>query len=248
MLRFLIALLLLCIPSFASSIQDHSNSKPWKRIYFTTFPRSGNHWTRYLIEEASGISTSSIHQDVIPPHLSQLFPWGGYCPDHGYEGNRRYPKKNDTVLLKTHLYADQHHKKSIGAIRIVRHPVDCIYSYYVLVSKRNHECIQELVPRDFLIYALNRWNDWHNYWDSKPNVTTFRYEDMLEAPFPILKSIMTICNYVHLDEDIVRAITKYPPNGYVLKHLNHFTEDDLQLIELKLGTLMKKYNYEINSK
>lgn len=247
MLKFFLLLhVLICIPSFAlPSNQDDSSSKQWKRVYLTTFPRSGNHWTRYLIEEASGIATSSLYQDKRPPHLNQIFPWNGYCPDHGYEGNRRYPNINDIVLLKTHFYPDPHHKKFIAAIRIVRHPVDSIYSHYVLVSERAHEVVQEYVPRDFLLNELNRWKDWHNYWDSKPNVTTFRYEDMLDAPYPILKSMMTICNYAHTDEDILRAIIKYPPTGYLLKHLHHFTEDDLQLVEEKLGPLMRKYFYEI---
>ena len=31
----------------------HAND--WKRVYLASFPRSGNHWTRFLIEEATGI-------------------------------------------------------------------------------------------------------------------------------------------------------------------------------------------------
>lgn len=100
-------ILLLCLFSCLLTPMDATRStslvprftQDWRRAYLATYPRSGNHWTRYLIEEASGIATSSIYVDRIPQHLKRKFPWGGYCPHRGYEGNRRYPKKSDIDLV-----------------------------------------------------------------------------------------------------------------------------------------------------
>jgi len=74
----------------------------WNKVYLASFPRSGNHWVRFLVEEATHIATSSVYRDKDFLHLPEKFPWDGYCTDHGYNGLCRYPTKEDPVLLKTH--------------------------------------------------------------------------------------------------------------------------------------------------
>src|SRR5690348_10906431 len=78
-----------------------------KRVYLATYPRSGNHWVRYLIEEITHIATSSVYcdGDADKSHLGKPFPWGGYCPKYGYEGKCRYPTPDDIVVVKTHFPA-----------------------------------------------------------------------------------------------------------------------------------------------
>lgn len=253
MVKHTLILLLLC--SGLQAIQKHTPKNDvnvfyglmnewnvdWKRVYLATFPRSGNHWVRYLIEEASGIATSSIYLDQVPPHMPINFPWNGYCPKLGYEGNRRYPTKIDTVVIKTHSFKNTDHQNYIAAIRIIRNPIDSIYSNFALNKQKN----EKNISRDFLLSSIQEWKKFQTYWDSQPNVITFRYEDLLEDPFSILKSILQLCNYTCDDKDILRAITKYPPKGDALKHINHYTQDDLRLINEKLNFYMRKYSYEI---
>src|SRR5437868_3632292 len=74
----------------------------WNVVYLASFPRSGNHWVRFLVEEATHIATSSVYRDQDFPHLKNIFPWGGYSTDQGYDGHCRYPTNDDPVLLKTH--------------------------------------------------------------------------------------------------------------------------------------------------
>ena len=105
-----------------------SEAEKWQRIYLTTPCRSGNHWMRYLVEEAAHIATGAVYRDKTPLHMDKIFPWGGYCCKHGYEGLCRYPNKSDIVLIKTH-YPDCPETPFDRlpykwAIRIVRHPVD----------------------------------------------------------------------------------------------------------------------------
>lgn len=71
-------------------------------VYLATYPRSGNHWMRYLIEEATGIATGADHIDPDPPHNPKRYPWGGFCPDGGYSKTRRYPEKDEIYVVKTH--------------------------------------------------------------------------------------------------------------------------------------------------
>ncbi len=105
----------------------------WNKVYLVSFPRSGNHWVRFLVEEATHIATSSVYRDSDFPHLQNIFPWGGYCTDHGYDGLCRYPTKEDPVLLKTHYpffskIVDPNRKY---AICLIRHPIDVFWSFYV---------------------------------------------------------------------------------------------------------------------
>jgi hypothetical protein len=57
--------------------------------------------------------------------------------------------------------------------------------------------------------------------------------------------ILTHLGYEVTADDVERAVAKYPPTGGTLKHLTHFTDKDLALIEALLGDLLKTYNYEI---
>ena len=77
----------------------------WNTVYLASFPRSGNRWVRFLVEEAVHIATSSVYsvyKDGDYLHLQEILPWDGFCTNHGYNGACRYPSKDDPVLLKTH--------------------------------------------------------------------------------------------------------------------------------------------------
>lgn len=234
----------------------------WRRVYFASYPRSGNHWIRYLVEEASGIATSSVYCDPDPtetPHMKKVFPWGGYCCNHGYEGNRRYPKKSELIFLKTHFPGQENkgQRKSESltfkettfdrrpyevAIRLVRHPIDSFYSRYIRVPQGP---VQDTVPT-YRVKIFNKgWFNFHKYWNKKPNVITFRYEDFLENPFVELKKLLEILEYEVTDEDILRAVNKYPPEGNMLKNRDKFTAGDLKLMEKELEPYLTQFNYKI---
>lgn len=216
----------------------------WKRVYLATYPRSGNHWMRYLIEEVTHIATGSTYRDTDPQHLERYFPWGGYSADHGYVGNCRYPTKKDIVVIKTHfpaMGAGTDILKYQKIIRIVRHPVDSIYSHFVF-KKDN---IPEKIPREDLASIVNNWKKYQKYWNKQENVYTFRYEDLLKNPTPVLKQVLKTIGYRFTNEDILRAVQKHPPIGYELKHLKYFTESDLAYIKKELGVLMDQFGYQI---
>ncbi len=213
-----------------------------KRVYLATYPRSGSHWSRSLIEEATGMATSSVYPDRTPQHLSTIFPWGGYCP----EGLAFYPLHGETVVVKTHYPALQEVKFDKlpyrRAVRIVRHPVDSFYSRYQFNEGNRAE---DLIPREKLLQFIRSWNRFQEHWNNESNVLTVRYEDLYNNPSVYLRLILETIGYAVTEEDIERAVTKYPPKGGILKHLGHFTKGDLSIIEEKSGDLMKIYGYEI---
>jgi hypothetical protein len=225
-------------------------AKKWEnRVYLATYPRSGNHWMRYLIEESTGIVTSSVYIDPDPQHLEAAFPWGGYCCDKGYLGQCRYPKEGEIAVVKTHFPAakiswfDQLPYTQV--IRIIRHPVDAFYSFYVWEQNYNQEPIEKMVPRERLCKYLRTWRLFQEYWDLAPNVLTIRYEDLYHNPAGYLQLVLETIGYQVTLDDVDRAVQAHAPSGGLLKHFDHFTQDDLNLIETELADLLERYGYEI---
>lgn len=218
----------------------------WNKIYLATYPRSGNHWMRFLIEEASHIATSSVYRDDGDyPHLVIPFPWGGFSTDLGYKGNCRYPLKGEGVVIKTHHPVVKSPLQSTSyakGIRIIRHPIDAFYSYYVYMNKPP---LAPSIPAKELNYFISSWCNFQNYWDRQPNILTIRYEDIYENPAFYLGKILEWIGYHVTDADIQHAITNYPPQGGFLKYLSHFTSSDLQLIEHELGDVLERYGYGV---
>ncbi len=232
--RIFIIIFLSCSTGFASD---------WDIVYLASFPRSGNHWVRFLIEEASCIATSSTYKDRDYPHLSSIFPWGGYATDRGYQGLCRYPEEGEPVALKTHYPYLQ--KKPIepikrAAICLIRHPVDAFYSFHVY---KNRQDTKQKVPKDVLREFVKKWREFYEFWDKQPNVVLVRYEDLYRDPAFYLTQILHTIGYQASPEDIQRAIKKYPPQGGLLKHMDRYETADIDLIKLQLSDLLVKYDY-----
>jgi hypothetical protein len=222
-------------------------AEDWQRVYLASYPRSGNHWMRFLIEEATHIATSSVYRDPDKPHLPQLFPWMGYSADHGYDKNCRYPEKGEVVVVKTHF---PHLVREPGdelpfvkVVHIVRHPVDSLYSLYR--HSQNGHPSTPIMPRATLMGFIHGLRKFEAYWETKENMLTVRYEDLQEDPYSILKCVLDFIGYRVADEDIRRAIDKYPADGHMLKHLFCFPEKDLEYIQKELQDFMYKHDYHI---
>jgi sulfotransferase family protein len=219
----------------------------WKRVYLATYPRSGNHWMRYLIEEATHITTSSVYSDPDHRHLPQLFPWKGYCTEHGYEKNCRYPDNADIIVVKTHF---PHLERTEGdelpyikIVQIMRHPVDCLYSLYI--HSQNGHPQTGVMPRATLMGFIHTMKQFEAYWTPKENKLIVRYEDLLSDPYHTLKHVLDFIGYTVTDQDIRRAVEKYPSKGTMLKHLSCYSQKDLEYIARELKELMQKYDYRI---
>ncbi len=239
---------------YCGTKEDAKKIENWPcRIYLATFPRSGNHWIRYLIEEATHVATSSVYDDPDPPHLEKVFPWGGYCCKGGYKGVCRYPEKDEAVLIKTHFpsmfrsYFDGLPFKK--AIRIIRHPIDSFYSLYLWDQKYRHpgEPIEQKIPEKNLTNYIQAWKRYMEYWDSVDNVVTVRYEDLCMNPKKYLKTILSETGYRFDIEDISRAVGKFPAiQNQFLKHIDHFTVQNLEAIRSEMSELMARHGYELN--
>ncbi len=224
---------------FLSSAFAEAN---WDRAYLATFPRSGNSWMRLLIEELTDVSTCTVYKHRNRP-LIELAPIKAF---YRLKEERRPPQKGDLVVVKTHYpylsqsNGDKHPYSK--TIRIVRNPIDTFYSFMVWNEK--HEG-RKPKPTQMIKEMVKSWRTFQEYWDKMENVYTIRYEDLIEDPFNALKAVVEELGLDCTDEDIQRAISKYPPMGEVYKHLDHFSNRQLDYIRSNLGDLLDVYGYDI---
>ncbi len=246
-MRFLTQLLFCFIIFQSLTFASTSDAEEWRRVYLATYPRSGNHWVRNLIEEATHIATGSVYRDFEPQHLKNPFPWGGYAAKNGCLGNCRYAEPGESIVIKTHFPAKPKSEfdlqPSVKIIRIVRHPVDAFYSHFV--HQKQKLPADGKIPGWFVKKSIANWQKFEKYWNRQSNVLTIRYEDLLTQPDLYFREILAATGYQITEEDIQRALTKFPPQGGFLLHIEDYHPEDLEQISHQLGKLMKKYDYSI---
>lgn len=165
-----------------------------KRTALVSYPRSGNSWTRNLLQKASGYLTTSIYHDK---SLYKSMPGEQF--------------KHDNFLVKTHfpLFAE-----NVGqtlddllmpssqqayydqAIYLVRNPFDSILSYYQYQRGNNsHTQKVELSPEYLTVEILEPFIQWYKiffeYWEKvRLPFLILRYEDMRKEPAEALEKII----------------------------------------------------------
>lgn len=216
----------------------------WNIIYLASFPRSGNHWVRFLVEESTHIATSSVYRDRDFFHLPTLFPWGGYSTDHGYQGQCRYPTKNDPILLKTHypFLPDKRNLEPKATICLIRHPIDAFWSFHIYQQRGKK--VSKINEKQLIKFIIG-WRMFYEFWEKQPGVLFIRYEDLQENTSWQLRCILQAAGFSFESVDIERAVAKYPPQGTPLKHMSYYDVQSLEIMKRELADLLMRYNYDL---
>ena len=211
-------------------------------MFVASFPRSGNHWARHILEAVTGIATGSVRPLAYP---TKPYEWGGYAQLGGATGSGRMPQVGDTVILMTHFIQGVRPviydaPKGARVVLIVRFPFDSIRSNYFL----KHEGAGTADWHQFVRKKAQEWKKFVQYWESQPNVVTIRYEDLMHDP-PYWSAVLCEAYGIDATEDsIARAVGKYPPQGTIGKHLVHYTEQDrADIVEIISKDLLSKHGY-----
>ena len=224
-------------------VQSMLFGEEWNLVYLASFPRSGNHWVRFLVEEATHIATSSVYRDRDFPHLNNIFPWGGYCTNHGYNGHCQYPTKDDPVLLKTHYPFLPRRKIDPDpkpAICLIRNPIDAFWSFYVY--KEGSEAIK--IEKEKLVEFIQCWRDFYEFWEKQPEVLFIRYEDLQKNTAFYLSCILQKAGFSFDQTDIERAVAKYSAQGTPLKHIGCYDAEAIEMIKTELSDILARFNYD----
>nr|XP_027232289.1 WSC domain-containing protein 1-like [Penaeus vannamei] len=86
------------------------------KTFLVSYPRSGNSWTRYLIEGASGVATAAIYPKEKLYHFEML--------------SDLQQLRGKVILTKTHLSGRRDVPDEVPAILLLRNPAKSIVSFY----------------------------------------------------------------------------------------------------------------------
>ncbi|CAG5096594.1 Oidioi.mRNA.OKI2018_I69.XSR.g14692.t1.cds [Oikopleura dioica] len=166
----------------------------FKKIMLASFPGSGNTWTRYVIERATGYFTGAVAND------SSLFAGG-------FVGEYEHQNAGTTILVKGR--AHRNIKEQDGAVLLIRNPFDAILAEF----NRNHggghtghaakeafyaKNTKEIWPgkdkRAWYPLVLDQANRWYNiysrYLTNTENIHVIYFEEMKENLGPPMRRVV----------------------------------------------------------
>ncbi len=132
------------------------------RCALASFPRSGNTWVRYMIEEVTGLQSGSIYDD------------------------RVLPRGRNGIIIKTHALDSFNYD---SAVHIVRNPYDAISSYYHWREDIAGEA--GLDWDKHALEAAAAWEAHCLHWLKAPYpVCRIRYEDLVSDATNVLVTVI----------------------------------------------------------
>jgi hypothetical protein len=129
------------------------------RVALASFPRSGNTWVRFLLENATGELTGNSSD----------------------RNARILARPKEGLVIKTHR-RDSH--RYTRAIHLVRNPFDVVDSYYAWKASLGWSWkYGELSWDEFVKLTVPLWRQHTRHWlDAAPATFRIRYEDCLSDP------------------------------------------------------------------
>lgn len=146
-------------------------------VWLASYPRSGNTWTRIILHQLYGVTTYSIHQDM-------LFFNNGIADVVGQEtlpGKIEDLRESEEIyFIKTHDARIQSEDK---AIYIVRDGRDVAVSYARYQEQYNNMPFERALQRivSGQEYPYN-WQDHVRFWSMRPNTAVVKYENLIKNP------------------------------------------------------------------
>ena len=205
-----------------------------KGIALASFPRSGNTWLRFLIEEATGEKTGSIYTDRI------------------------MPRERNGIVIKTHKVDSKNYKR---AVLIVRHPFDAIESYFHwkidIAGKTNIEWNQHVSNE--ILY----WEEHTRHWmNASIPVLLVRYEDIKTNPTYQLNKILNWIDFPCEESKVKSAVKasslqnlrkknsklgdRFFRSGKSGQSLNRFSVKQKETLSSKCRDLLAELEYNVD--
>ncbi|XP_041472338.1 WSC domain-containing protein 2-like [Lytechinus variegatus] len=176
-------------------------------IALASYPRSGNTWTRQLIEKATGIYTGSVYwAKESQMEISKKVFLGG---------NVDY-KKQSTICVKTHMHDRE---KFLGAIMLIRNPYRAIvaevFRKQLFESKVSPEQAIKFFKstewNKFVNEAIENWKSMNMHWiQTHKRFLPMFYEELEAETVRKLMEIVVFLNRPVEPERIVCATQDHP--------------------------------------
>ncbi|XP_069985492.1 WSCD family member AGAP003962 [Penaeus vannamei] len=175
------------------------------QTWLLSFPRSGNTWTRYLVEAATGVFTTSVYHENLLIRL-------------GFLGEREDIDSGTTLLQKTHD-ARWIRNSSQPVILLIRDPQRAIISFWSWTQlSGSPDQYNASISADryktpgFHLFVWARTLEWSRMItkaaEKYENLTTLFYEDLLKDPLKELRRILRFLR-VEPDEERLACLARH---------------------------------------
>jgi len=203
-----------------------------RRVALASFPRSGNTWVRFLIEEATGELSGSVYNDRI------------------------MPRSREGVVIKTHELDSYRYTH---AIHLLRNPFDAIESYFYW--KRDVGGNDRITWNEHVEQSVLEWRAHTQHWLQVRYPTyRLRYEDLHGDTIGQLRSLLSWLCYDLPSERLMAAVEeanldkmrkkgsklgrRFFRRGQVGKGIERFTEEQRRFVIDHLQDLLEVCGYE----
>nr|XP_006823242.1 PREDICTED: WSC domain-containing protein 2-like [Saccoglossus kowalevskii] len=153
-------------------------------VALSSFPGSGNTWTRHLLELASGVYTGAYSYD------NDLYLGG-------FTGETEYYKRGRTLVIKDHRFRDEYK----SAILLIRNPYDAVITLYHYHKKKHtgkiplREFKNNVEWEDFAMEHFKKWINMMAEWiSSKKPLLVVHYEDLKHDTVYEVKRMLSFLN------------------------------------------------------
>ncbi|XP_071481312.1 sialate:O-sulfotransferase 1-like [Diadema antillarum] len=179
-------------------------------IALASFPRSGNTWTRQLIEKATGVYTGSTYWDTERKmEISKKVFLGG---NSDYRDRR-------TICIKTHQFGISHVREFEGAVLLIRNP----YRAIVAEAFRRQPSVSQGAPEQAVEYfassdwatfvnnQIDRWKSMNMQWlQNQKRCLPIIYEELESSTVAQVSDIVVFLNRTLNRERVVCATQEHP--------------------------------------
>ncbi|XP_043208849.1 WSC domain-containing protein 1-like isoform X2 [Amphibalanus amphitrite] len=186
-------------------------------VALSSYPGSGNTWTRYMLELASGVFTGSIYYDM-----------GLYSI--GYWGELSSPEEGTTIVQKVHDFGDdQVQRFNRTAIVIVRNPYRAVLSFhnYLFGGHKGMAPSSNYLRKGWRTFVMKQVFEWSAHvqkWTEPGNrVLVVHYEHLKSDPVGQLRRMLKFLNWP-IDEERLKCVQE-DADGVAHRHPPHFPAD-----------------------
>ncbi|XP_070532238.1 sialate:O-sulfotransferase 2-like [Ptychodera flava] len=214
-----------------------SSSRPL--VALASFPGSGNTWTRFLLEVASGFYTGAVYND------KKLY-------EGGFVGEMEDYKDGRLLVVKTHATSSE--SPEFGpAILLIRNPYDAVISEFTRIkTRRNHTGVLQkdsFKDEDWDRFALTKGNSWESFnrsWLNRKNrICVVHYEKLVKDVIFETQRMMTFLNET-LTSTRLRCLETHN-EGLFHRFRNHSGSASVDVYSKSTRAAMNKHISGVNS-
>ncbi|XP_050687508.1 WSC domain-containing protein 1-like isoform X5 [Eriocheir sinensis] len=188
-------------------------------VWLASFAGSGNTWTRYLLEAASGVFTGSIYRD------KRLI-------DKGYLGENDDVTSKRTLVQKIHEIPPctlkdnmcPENNRTIPTVLLLRNPANAILAYYKLMESKSHVKqipVSDFESKSFRSFVSKNIRYWTELaldrllWTEAP-LYVMHYERLVQEPIKELTALLAFLG-VPWDEGRMECIASHLDGSFKRK-------------------------------